>query len=67
MTRKDYILIAGALRDAYFTEILGGGGRCGVESIAEYIADVLAGDNIRFDRTHFMDVVRGDKELHSRP
>lgn len=68
MTRKDYILLArtvndifecpGTPVDAYQSATL---------AVAERIADALAGDNPRFDREHFLAVVRGEKDLNSRP
>lgn len=72
MTRKDYIKLAEALRYARghalanpcnpvaaIDDVLNGA--------AEYIANALANDNGRFDRTHFLAVVRGEKSLTSRP
>ena len=34
---------------------------------ARLIADELAADNPRFDREHFLAVVRGERDLNSRP
>lgn len=79
MTRKDYILIAEALRYArghamaerscydadYRTPIeieL-----TGVMAAAEYIANAMQTDNPRFSREHFLAVVRGERDLNSRP
>lgn len=66
MTRKDYILLAEALRSArgaaeYLAE------RKAVDFTASRVAQALQGDNPRFDMTHFMAVVRGERELQSRP
>ena len=66
MTRKDYILIAEALRNVYnaypaSTE------RGAIDSAASEIAYSLEQDNSRFNREHFLAVVRGEKDLHSRP
>lgn len=73
MTRKDYILIAEALRvcrqDYRIAEPndLSRAQLGGIESASERIANVLASDNPRFDREHFLAVVRGEKGLNSRP
>jgi hypothetical protein len=69
MTRKDYIVIAEALHKAYvvnsglsMTAKLNGVGEA-----AGFIADALEADNPRFNHAHFLAVVRGEKELNSRP
>lgn len=71
MTRKDYILIAGALRQALKTEVEVHGESSetagGVRLAAGRIADSLAFVNARFNREHFLAVVRGEKELNSHP
>ena len=69
MTRKDYILLAEALRVQYnVNKVFANDGLSrGVLSDAEEIADALQRDNSRFNREHFLAVVRGEKELHSRP
>lgn len=80
MTRKDYILIAEALRNTLRsanaryerqTEDLdkawSSGSQNGVLESAEMLADRLAYDNPRFDREHFLAVVRDEKALNSRP
>jgi hypothetical protein len=67
MTRKDYILIAEALTgtlDSY-TDMERETGA--ILHAAEAIAVSLAADNPHFNRTHFLAVVRGEKELTSRP
>lgn len=65
MTRKDYILIADGLRHAYATapglEIPV------VSNVAYQVAIKLETDNPRFNREHFLAVVRGEKDLNSRP
>lgn len=52
MTRKDYVLIAGAIadrmRDADHTQTLT------IDAVASRIADALQRDNPRFDRGRFM-------------
>lgn len=75
MTRKDYIVIAEALRiTVHRTELderTEGGAyphaTSGVMAASEEIADALARDNCRFNRGHFLAVVRDEKDLHSRP
>jgi len=69
MTRKDYILLAEALRVQYkVNKVFANDGLSrGVLSAAEEIADALQRDNSWFNREHFLAVVRGEKELHSRP
>lgn len=75
MTRKDYIAIASALADAR-AEVLGRAHysqqtiqACedGVLRAATFIAMRMEADNPRFDRDHFLAVVRGEKALGSRP
>lgn len=65
MTRKDYVLLAEALRIVH--RRYGVGTKRVVEETAQEIADALAADNSRFDSDHFLAVVRGEKDLHSRP
>ena len=79
MTRRDYILITKALRVQYRRAVIGSengartnfeAGQCfggGVLACAKEIADALEHDNSRFNRDHFLAVVRGEKDLHSRP
>lgn len=71
MTRKDFILLAGALRDQ-FQQSTDNPSRLSTEADGVFIAacalaDALQRDNSRFNREHFLAVVRGDKDLHSRP
>lgn len=75
MTRKDYILLASAMHDAYRqTEVVYSGSAIelsaainGASAMVDSISDVLGRDNPRFDREHFLAVVRGEKDLNSRP
>jgi len=70
MTRKDYILIAAALRipyNSFSKNLLYGRELNGVGSAAIALADALEQNNPRFDREHFLAVVRGEKDLNSRP
>lgn len=72
VTRKDYLLIASALRDVSqtvgeSTHELIRAWHNGVLQAAEAIATRLEMDNPRFDRAHFLAVVRGEKELTSKP
>jgi hypothetical protein len=72
MTRKDYILLADALNLAYKLAADRPMPHAGVlmdcvESVAEFIATALASDNVRFNREHFLAVVRGERTLQSRP
>lgn len=69
MTRKDYILLADALRKGYACA-----GReqrearfSSLNTTIGLIADALAQDSARFDRDHFLAVVRGERDLRSRP
>lgn len=70
MTRKDYIAIAEALRyargHAMADAISPQASLDGVMAAAEYIANAMQDDNPRFDRDHFLAVVRGAKDLNSR-
>ncbi len=66
MTRKDYILIAEALRVARNTSATDEMVR-GVDGAVEFLAVNLKRDNPRFNKEHFVAVIRKEKELHSRP
>jgi hypothetical protein len=75
MTRKDYIVIAEALRitvnRARIDEKAEGGmyphATSAVIAASEEVADALARDNHRFNKQHFLAVVRGEKDLNSHP
>jgi hypothetical protein len=74
MTRKDYIAIARALNVLYNIDLDGitavpssGYQRWAACSAGNLIANELEADNPRFDREHFLAVVRGEKDLNSRP
>jgi hypothetical protein len=69
MTRKDYIVIAEGLRLAYLNAKNEMSLRDinGVGLAADCVANALQRDNARFSREHFLAVVRGEKDLHSRP
>jgi len=71
MTRKDYITIATALKQALKTEIevhgVSGQTAGGVRLAASAVATYLGYDNPRFDRQYFLAVVSGTKDLNSRP
>lgn len=71
MTRKDYILIAEALRKSLVREVELHGpdsdSAAIVRLVASQIAYALSTDNPRFDFEHFLAVVRGEKSLTSRP
>jgi hypothetical protein len=58
MTRKDYIAIAEAMR-------YGLGSLQADTSV--HLAEAMHADNPRFDREHFLAVVRGERNLKSRP
>ena len=38
-----------------------------MREVSQEFADTFARDNYRFDRDHFLAVVRGEKDLNSRP
>ena len=70
MTRKDYILLAEALRNAgdiHVQDDFQRGKKTGVAVAVEFICDALQRDNSRFNRDHFLAVVHGEKDLHSHP
>ena len=72
MTRKDYIAIAEAFRFARGHAMASFENRvkpelAGVMAAAEYVANAMKDDNPRFNREHFLAVVRGEKSLESRP
>lgn len=65
MTRKDYIVIADGLRHAYNTATETE--KPVVLNTAYQVAVKLEEQNRRFNREHFLAVVRGEKALDSRP
>ena len=76
MTRKDYIAFAAELQaihqQAKYPERVVKEARLNleprqVEIIAERLCYVMENDNPRFDRAHFMAVVRAEKASTSRP
>ena len=68
MTRKDYILIANALRMAVKDMSYSDAQISGILSATNnYLSLALKQQNPRFDREHFLAVVRGEKDLKSRP
>lgn len=79
MTRKDYILIAETLQERYAVidgDLQTSEGKAtavisehlaGFYDAVESVASALASDNPRFDREHFLAVVRGERKLTSRP
>jgi len=66
MTKKDYILIAEALRVSRKCVATDEMVR-GIDDAVENICVNLKRDNTRFNPEHFRAVVRGEKDLHSRP
>ena len=69
MTRKDYISIAKAVRPV-LTSLIQTKNKAALvpaNQMVENLAWELAQTNSRFDREHFLAVVRGDKELNSKP
>jgi len=73
MTQKDYIRIARALlkgrHDALGEEpeLDSQAVEFTIDTVAFFLADELQNDNPRFDREHFLAVVRGEKALNSKP
>jgi hypothetical protein len=75
MTRKDYILIADVLRERHYclredvtlSDTERNNRLRELELTAENLAYKLEDDNSRFDCDHFLAVVRGERELQSRP
>lgn len=72
-SRRHYIVIADAMNSAYryFKDVQQPNESTryaanGVEHTAVMLADRLEGDNPRFDREHFLAVVRGEREIESR-
>lgn len=60
MTRKDYIRIAAAVREAGYHKLRadapddGHAMRYGINAVASELAHALAADNARFDRSRFL-------------
>ena len=68
MTRKDYILLASAFTSAYNSNNARDAiAKIGIDEAVYWVTDALRADNPRFDREHFLAVVRGEKDLNSRP
>lgn len=71
MSRQDYIRIAEALRYGLGSLQADGFTRPEAskaqEHFAAHIAEALAAENPRFRREHFLAVVRGERDLNSRP
>ena len=75
MTRKDYIAIAKVLAERHYClrEDLSLDSRerrdrlWELELTADNLTYMFADDNPRFDREHFLAVVRGERALESRP
>jgi hypothetical protein len=74
MTRKDYIAIAEAMRyglGSLQADTSVSITRCEAviaqEHFAAHLAEAMHADNPRFDREHFLAVVRGERNLKSRP
>jgi hypothetical protein len=69
MTRKDYIIIAQALRTSLdlSLDVHSTTNPQAVLTVTNAIACALAKDNPRFNREHFFAVVQGHKSLTSRP
>lgn len=66
MTRRDYILIATALRSARVTNYISERSRdlynAGIDAAVQHIADALEADNPAFDRKKFSEAaIRGGK------
>jgi ribosomal protein S27E len=67
-SRQHYIAVADALRKAHDdTPADVKADSCPVCYAANYITDAFAQDNPRFNREHFLAVVKGERELTSRP
>ena len=69
MTRKDYIILANVLRIARNNARVCNSPEASwtVNQIADDLCAELKRDNARFNREHFLAVVRGEKTLQSRP
>ncbi len=67
MTRRDYIHIARALMQTVERYEIGDDKRQAVLLAARAIANECQLDNPRFNADHFLAVVRGERDLYSRP
>ena len=69
MTRRDYIILANVLRVASNNARVMKSPEASwtVNQIADDLCCELKRDNARFNREHFLAVVRGEKDLQSRP
>lgn len=70
MTRKDYILLAGALKSARVSNETDNPHRAlylnGIDNATANIADVLQGDNPEFNRALFVQAATGQVALTAR-
>jgi len=67
VTRRDYIHIARALMQTVERYETGDDKRQAVLLAARAIANECQLDNPRFNAEHFLAVVRGERDLYSRP
>ncbi len=67
MTRKDYVLIAAALKEARMHWLIGGiardaaSFRAGLRAAVQEVAGALARDNAKFDRERFIKACWGEE------
>jgi hypothetical protein len=65
MTKKDYIAIANALKDAknslMYATVNAGETKRSLDIVSEYIAKVFKIDNVNFDRVRFFEYLEGNK------
>jgi hypothetical protein len=66
MTRKDYILLAEAFRTTR-TLVATDEMLRGIDAVLDAVCISLKRDNDRFNKQHFVSVVKGERDLNSRP
>jgi len=69
MTRKDYVLLAKALRYAWMEETNQDDivAEQTIFNVVNTLAATLKQDNPRFNQEHFLAVVRGERDANSHP
>jgi len=66
-SKKHYVVLADVLQTEYRNAENPSKELAGIYRVAYNLADRLAADNPRFNAGHFLAVVRGERDVNSRP